>query len=786
MQIRQAIARGAAWAALAFTGLVQANTVSMAADPLPNQTLTVTTSGATTSDESRSYPRGTLVRLNATASPGYQFLGWTGGCSGTNTQCSVQMAVDRTVVGRFGPQLVVTVTGSGVVTGTGINCGVDCREAYAQDSSVTLTATPGTGQVFNGWGGACSGSAATCTVAMSAARQVSAAFAKAPAGFSLTVSVSGSGAVGSTPAGISCGSDCTEAYASGTSVTLVATPAAGQQFGGWSGACTGTGNCTVAMTQARSVGAAFAPVVASGPVYYFADCQPGAVAGCVPGDNANAGTSPQAPKRTLAGLNVDALPAGTQLLFARGGAWVDFGLIISNPNVTAERPLVFTSYASAWGGSAKPWLKASASLTSAFVFGWYNETRNDGGYTIRGLKIDGLKADGSVTNGAGLFVGNNVHHVLLEELEISGFHIGVQAQENGANPTQYTLRNSHIHHNSGMGLLGDGTDVLIENNLFEANNFSGSAFNHAIYLGGHGRNGTVRGNRFLRNSVVNGRCTGGNVTVHGQWDGLVIENNSIEQDASDMGCYGFSINGGYNTPEWFRRLVVRGNRVINLGGCGICLTSAPGALVENNLIVNNQQAFHVAIVIPDRTPGEGDDADGGATIRNNTIVLQRAVAWNEAIGLRANSGSGHTVVSNLIYFGTGSDPLHSCFSHQARSSYAVFDNNLCHHAAGSGNWSQTYPTLGAAGAAGFDAHGLAVNPLFVETPSLQNNWLDLIQATSPARAAGHASLSSTVDRLGVTRPQPASIGAREATSGSVRTGVYGPQAAAAVQPAARR
>src|SRR5262249_14602601 len=43
----------------------------------------------------------------------------------------------------------------------------------------------------------------------------------------------------------------------GTSVTLNAAAASGSTFAGWSGACTGTGACTVSMTQARSVTAAF-------------------------------------------------------------------------------------------------------------------------------------------------------------------------------------------------------------------------------------------------------------------------------------------------------------------------------------------------------------------------------------------------------------------------------------------------------------------------------------------------------------------------------------------------
>jgi endoglucanase len=67
----------------------------------------------------------------------------------------------------------------------------------------------------------------------------------------------GSGTVTSAPAGISCGSTCTASYANGASVTLTAAAAAGSSFAGWTGACTGSGPCTVAMTAAQSVTATF-------------------------------------------------------------------------------------------------------------------------------------------------------------------------------------------------------------------------------------------------------------------------------------------------------------------------------------------------------------------------------------------------------------------------------------------------------------------------------------------------------------------------------------------------
>jgi hypothetical protein len=84
---------------------------------------------------------------------------------------------------------------------------------------------------------------------------------------SVQPSGTGSGTVTSSPAGIACGTDCSESYPAGTSVTLTASPAAGSSFTGWGGDCSGAGACTVTMDFDRSVSATFAANCPAAPTW---------------------------------------------------------------------------------------------------------------------------------------------------------------------------------------------------------------------------------------------------------------------------------------------------------------------------------------------------------------------------------------------------------------------------------------------------------------------------------------------------------------------------------------
>ena len=103
---------------------------------------------------------------------------------------------------------------------------------------------------------------ATYNAAPQVVESVTAAAAP-PARFTLTVSKSGSGSgtVTSSVGAVNCGAVCSADFDAGTSVTLTAVAASGSTFTGWSGACTGSSSCTVTMDAAKTVTAAFDPLV---------------------------------------------------------------------------------------------------------------------------------------------------------------------------------------------------------------------------------------------------------------------------------------------------------------------------------------------------------------------------------------------------------------------------------------------------------------------------------------------------------------------------------------------
>jgi hypothetical protein len=182
-------------------------------------------------------------------------------------------AISLTGARQAGPEQVATkVDTSGadsISTGiTTLTAGAWVVDVVGSGNSGSFTASAGqterwdiAASVMTGAGGTkpmATAGATTLGWAHSGANRLAhslAAFAPSTGGttFTLTTTVSGSGTITRNPNASS--------YASGTVVTLTATPASGQQFTGWSGDLTGTANpATITMNSNKSVTATFAPI----------------------------------------------------------------------------------------------------------------------------------------------------------------------------------------------------------------------------------------------------------------------------------------------------------------------------------------------------------------------------------------------------------------------------------------------------------------------------------------------------------------------------------------------
>ncbi|QIL75328.1 InlB B-repeat-containing protein [Hymenobacter sp. HDW8] len=228
--------------------------------PATTYTLTTTASPAAggtvgRSPNAGSYASGTVVSLTATPAAGYVFSGWSGDATGTVNPLSVTMSANKSITATFtvAPPVSYTLTTTTSPTGGGTISRTPNAASYASGTVVSLTATPEAGYTFSGWSGDASGSTNPLSVTMSANKNITATFTQTPpTTYTLTTTASptAGGTIGRVP---NAGS-----YASGTVVSLTATPAAGYVFSGWSGDATGTTNpLSVTMSANKSITATF-------------------------------------------------------------------------------------------------------------------------------------------------------------------------------------------------------------------------------------------------------------------------------------------------------------------------------------------------------------------------------------------------------------------------------------------------------------------------------------------------------------------------------------------------
>lgn len=226
-----------------------------------------------------SYAEGTVVTLSAAPESPHAFAGWTGACIGESPTCTVVMTADAAVGARFAAPLPLSVTGGGEGSGTvavagagsgGLVCAFgrgaasSCATTLPFGAVATLTAASDAGSTFAGWTGACTGTGA-CQVTMDEARLVGATFSRRAAMLSLSLGGPGGGSLlvggrgACALAAPAASAACVTSVPIGEPVTIVAAPATGAGFAGWTGACAGRAvdSCTLTPTGDATVGARF-------------------------------------------------------------------------------------------------------------------------------------------------------------------------------------------------------------------------------------------------------------------------------------------------------------------------------------------------------------------------------------------------------------------------------------------------------------------------------------------------------------------------------------------------
>lgn len=167
------------------------------------------------------YDSGSQVTVTATPSSGYRFVNWTeGGLPvSTNTSYAFTATANRTLVANFIQTFLVTISSNPATGGTTTGAGT-----YNSGTSVTVTATPSAGFRFVNWteGGSSVSTNSTYTFTATSNHTLSANFVRTVIITILSSPVAGGSTTGS------------GTFDSGTSVTVIATPASGYRFANWS------------------------------------------------------------------------------------------------------------------------------------------------------------------------------------------------------------------------------------------------------------------------------------------------------------------------------------------------------------------------------------------------------------------------------------------------------------------------------------------------------------------------------------------------------------------------
>gem|GEM_PF-1287290 len=434
--------------------------------------------------------------------------------------------------------------------------------------------------------------------------------------YTLTVTKSGAGSnlssVSSSPTGISCGSDCSEPYTSGTSVTLTATPASGYTTS-WSGCTSSSGNtCSISLGANTTVTATF-NAISSGTTFYIRDG--GTSTTCTDWSNA-CDTLPATLQRgatyyvadgTYSGYTFDDPNSGTQIITVKKATISDHGTNTGWSNTYGDGQAVFGSF---------------IMVNDYYVIDGQTRNENDWQDTASyGFRITGMVQAHSLNYPRGssnitfryLDVGGSNSDTFSTSIPSTGFYLG------GFTDTlsNWNISRVHIH------------------NVYLAVRFLNVVDSTLEYswLGPNWSKETIRGsskvaNITIRHNVMKDGCQGtpGDPTAGGCTGQIAMWSGTSAGDYDSNKIYGNLI--------WTTKNTHHSDAVIMIGGDGNI--TAAGVAGNNNLIYNNTIVGIQSGQATIRFPGNGT-----GNIAQNNI-------WY-GLGGTVNTGcSANTCTNNVV------------------------------------------------------------------------------------------------------------------------------------------
>ncbi len=581
----------------------------------------------------------------------------------------------------------------------------------------------------------------------------------APSGCAGTTTTASSSSTSTSGASLGSTTSSTSSGATTTSSTSSATTAS-------STSSSSGGGSSIAAEAAACAAEPF-----RGTVYYYCDCGTGASAGCVAGNDANAGTSPSAPRRTLedAVTRLNALSGTNTIAFCQGGA---FNAVGANSITTAGcsagttcndvrefSPTTFT-------GTAKPIINSASGGSTLFQV-----EGNVGGVRFLNIAINGNNP--STDNGNwGFFFYAGAHDVTMCNMDMSNFDRAVYNESNAGITSNIRVRGNNITNSYMTAYLGGGNGTDISYNIMEGNGAT-TQFSHAIYLASAGTGITVTATTVVGNYIhghhsSGSTCVGTMFSNHGSLDGLLVQNNVVSIDAATAtaGCWGIEFSNITQNahPIYYRNAVFDGNTVINGGNLAFTVTSCPSCIISNNVIIQNwNSSGSRGIRVTYDVARPQDDVSNANHVINNTVWFGPDATGTSTGIWTDGEGVGHVIANNTVSSVQSSGTL-NCYRHDLPlGSYAFMNNNHC-YGTGSYNFEATYGTLAAwqAHATGFDLGSIEGAPAFVNTAA---SPYDFRPGTgSPLIGAGSSAQMPPADLTGKARPSaPAApaIGAYE-------------------------